>query len=192
MSYSKQIASTLQINEKSVNTVLELLAEGASIPFIARYRKDKTNNLDEVQIEQIQQENKRLTDFFHRQEVILKSIEEQGKLTPDLKAKILATTVLSELEDIYLPYKPKRRTRAQIAREHGLEPLALIISLQRILVKKLLSEARLESVLRNLACLNLKSSKARKKKAISIETILTLMKSLVAFLLIVLWRLFVG
>lgn len=131
MSYTKQIATSLQINEKSVNTVLELLAEGASIPFIARYRKDKTNNLDEVQIEQIQQENKRLTDFFHRQEVILKSIEEQGKLTPELKAKILATTVLSELEDIYLPYKPKRRTRAQIAREHGLEPLALIISLQR-------------------------------------------------------------
>ncbi len=125
--HSKEIARLANVPVRSVIAVLELFAEGATIPFIARYRKDKTGNLDEVAIGQIETFKKQLDEFYHRKEVIIKSITEQGKMTDDLMAKIDAATTLAELEDIYLPYKPKRRTRAMIARENGLEPLAHII-----------------------------------------------------------------
>ena len=122
-----QIAATLQLKQQQIETVLQLLAEGSTIPFIARYRKDTTGSLDEVQIQNIQDEAKRLKDLFERKEAIEKSITEQDKMTDALQQKLNAATTLSQLEDIYLPYKPKRRTKAQIARENGLEPLANII-----------------------------------------------------------------
>ncbi len=120
----RQIATELSLTENQVKSVLYLLANGATIPFIARYRKDHTGGLDEVQIEKIHDIERRLTEIDQRRETILSTIEEQGKLTPGLKEKILAAQTLAELEDLYLPYKPKRRTRGVIAREKGLEPLA--------------------------------------------------------------------
>ena len=126
-SYSKLIASTLQIPLQSVKNTLELLSEGSTIPFIARYRKESTGSLDEVEIADIQKEWKRLEELDKRKEAILKSIEEQGKLTDDLRAKINATLQLTDLEDLYLPYKRKKKTKAGVAREYGLEPLALSI-----------------------------------------------------------------
>ncbi|MEY3322449.1 MAG: hypothetical protein RLZZ417_2032 [Bacteroidota bacterium] len=126
-SYSKLIASTLQISLQSVKNTLELLSEGSTIPFIARYRKESTGSLDEVEIADIQREWKRLEELDKRKEAILKSIEEQGKLTDELRAKIKATLQLNDLEDLYLPFKRKKKTKAGVAREHGLEPLALSI-----------------------------------------------------------------
>ena len=121
------ISHSLSLPLKSVSAVLTLLDEGCTIPFISRYRKERTGNLDEVQITNISELNDRLKELGKRKETILKTIREQEKLTPELEAKILACMDSTELEDIYLPYKPKRRTRAQIAREQGLEPLALAI-----------------------------------------------------------------
>ena len=121
------ISHSLSLPLQSVSTVLTLLDEGCTIPFISRYRKERTGNLDEVQITNISKLNDRLKELGKRKETILKTIREQEKLTPELEAKILACMDSPELEDIYLPYKPKRRTRAQIAREQGLEPLALAI-----------------------------------------------------------------
>jgi uncharacterized protein len=109
---------------KSLVAVIALFDEGATVPFIARYRKEATGNLDEVQIRDIQEKAEYFRELEDRRESILASIEEQGKLTPELKAKIEATLEKNELEDLYLPYKPKRRTKASIAREKGLEPLA--------------------------------------------------------------------
>ncbi|MFY7898570.1 MAG: Tex-like N-terminal domain-containing protein, partial [Chitinophagaceae bacterium] len=127
MSFSIEsiIASTLSIKVTQVQAVLNLLAEGSTIPFIARYRKDTTGALDEVQIQQIQDEAKQLKEFAERKAFIEKTITEQGKMTDALQAKINAATTITELEDIYLPYKPKRKTKAQTARENGLEPLAI-------------------------------------------------------------------
>ncbi len=125
------ISNKLNIKPASVNAVLELLAEGATIPFIARYRKDKTGGLDEVQIQQIQDEAKFQKDFSERKSVIENSITEQGKMTPELHDKLDKATTLAELEDIYLPYKPKRKTKAQTARENGLEPLSELLMLQQ-------------------------------------------------------------
>jgi protein Tex len=122
--YNTIISTALQIKLQQVEAVLNLLAEGSTIPFIARYRKDVTGNLDEVQIQQIQDEAKRLKDFEERKETIVNSITEQGKMTDALMEKINVATTLSQLEDIYLPYKPKRKTKAQTAKENGLEPLA--------------------------------------------------------------------
>jgi protein Tex len=122
--HTNAIAQQLSIKPSQALAVLELLAEGATIPFIARYRKDKTNNLDEVQIQQIQELNKQLTEFADRKAVIEKTITELGKMTPELQQKIDTAATLAALEDIYLPYKPKRKTKAQTARENGLEPLA--------------------------------------------------------------------
>jgi len=119
------IAANLSIKISQVQAVLELLAEGSTIPFIARYRKDKTGALDEVQIQQIQDEAKQLKEFAERKAFIEKTITEQGKMTEALQAKINAATTITELEDIYLPYKPKRKTKAQTARENGLETLAI-------------------------------------------------------------------
>ena len=121
------ISHSLSLPLQSVSAVLTLLDEGCTIPFISRYRKERTGGLDEVQITDISELYDRLKELGKRKETILKTIREQEKLTPELEAKILACMDSTELEDIYLPYKPKRRTRAQIAREQGLEPLALAI-----------------------------------------------------------------
>ncbi len=121
------ISHSLSLPLQSVSAVLTLLNEGCTIPFISRYRKERTGGLDEVQITDISELYDRLKELGKRKETILKTIREQEKLTPELEAKILACMDSTELEDIYLPYKPKRRTRAQIAREQGLEPLALAI-----------------------------------------------------------------
>ncbi|MDR2916827.1 MAG: RNA-binding transcriptional accessory protein [Tannerella sp.] len=125
------IAEKLQIAEKQVLNTLLLLDDGATIPFISRYRKERTGGLDEVKISDISDEYKRLLEIEKRKETILSTIEEQGNMTDELRSKIETTWSATELEDIYLPYKPKRRTRAQIAREKGLEPLAKIIMSQR-------------------------------------------------------------
>jgi protein Tex len=121
------IATTLNIRTQQVETVLNLLEEGATIPFIARYRKDKTGALDEVVIQQIQDELKTLKAFSERKMAIEKSITEQGKMTDALQQRLNSAATLTELEDIYLPYKPKRKTKAQTARENGLEPLAIAL-----------------------------------------------------------------
>ncbi|MBL7704419.1 MAG: RNA-binding transcriptional accessory protein [Taibaiella sp.] len=123
--FASTIAQKLNIAEKSINSVLDLLAEGATIPFIARYRKDVTGAMDEVQIQQIQDEAKFQQEFSDRKAFIEKTISEQGKMTETLQASLDKAVNLNELEDIYLPYKPKRKTKAQTARENGLEPLAL-------------------------------------------------------------------
>lgn len=123
--FAQEVASRLQLRIQQVEATLTLFAEGATIPFIARYRKDRTGALDEVQIQQVQDTAKFLQEFSERKAFIEKTIGEQGKMTDALQSKINASTTLSELEDIYLPYKPKRKTRAQTARENGLEPLAL-------------------------------------------------------------------
>lgn len=137
--YSNSVSEKLSIPQKQVTAVLELLAEGATIPFIARYRKDKTGALDEVQIQQIQDEAKLQQEFSERKTFIEKTITEQGKMTEFLQEKINEATAINQLEDIYLPYKPKKKTKAQTARENGLEPLALLILEQKNL--KLQEEA---------------------------------------------------
>jgi uncharacterized protein len=128
---ASQISEKLNIHSKQVETVLALLEEGATIPFIARYRKDKTGALDEVVIQKIQDEFKMLKAFTERKATIEKSISEQGKMTDILQKKLNNAITLVELEDIYLPFKPKRKTKAQSAREKGLEPLALLILEQK-------------------------------------------------------------
>ena len=130
--FTNKISGDLNLVARNVDTVLSLLDEGATIPFIARYRKEKTGNMNEVQIAKISELNDKLKELAKRKETILKSIEDQGKLTDELKKRIENSWESSELEDIYLPYKPKRRTRAQIAREHGLEPLAMMIMLNQV------------------------------------------------------------
>jgi uncharacterized protein len=125
------IAGTLRLRVQQVETVIDLLEEGSTIPFIARYRKDKTDNLDEVVIQQIQDQAKFLKEFTERKTFIEKTITEQGKMTDALQAKLDKATTINELEDIYLPYKPKRKTKAQTARENGLEPLALLLLEQK-------------------------------------------------------------
>ena len=125
------IAETLSLPARSVEATLKLLSDGATVPFISRYRKEATGNLDEVQITQISEQNERLTELSKRKETVLKTITELGKLTEALQQRIESCWNATELEDIYLPYKPKRRTRAQVARENGLTPLATILLLQR-------------------------------------------------------------
>lgn len=122
-----KVSDNLKIDTKQVVATARLLDEGGTIPFIARYRKEATGSLDEVAIGQIRDEVERLRELEKRRESILKSIEGQGKLTEELKEKILDAETMSSLEDLYLPYKPKRRTKATIAREKGLEPLAQFI-----------------------------------------------------------------
>ncbi len=121
------VAKELNFGEWQVEMVQKLFAEGGTLPFIARYRKEATGSLDEVQIAAIRDRLTQIEVLEKRKEAIIKSIEEQGKLTLELKSKIEQCGVLSQLEDLYLPYKPKRKTRASIAREKGLEPLALTI-----------------------------------------------------------------
>lgn len=129
--FAKRISDLLNINIKYVDNTLELLDSGCTIPFISRYRKERTGGLDEVQITQICELNERMKETAKRKETIIKTISEQGKLTPELEKRINECWEPEVLEDIYMPYKPKRRTRAQMARENGLEPLATIIMLQR-------------------------------------------------------------
>lgn len=125
-----KIADLLNLNSKDVTATVRLLDEGGTVPFISRYRKEMTGSLDEVQIAQIRDEIERLRQLEQRRETILKSIESQGKLTEELREKITEAETLSKLEDLYLPYKPKRRTKATVAREKGLEPLAQFIFAQ--------------------------------------------------------------
>ena len=129
--FNKMIASALNIAVRQVENTLSLLEGGATIPFISRYRKEATGGLDEVQIGEIKERNDKLTEVAKRKDTILKTIEEQGKLNADLKKRIEQCWDATELEDIYLPYKPKRKTRAEVARQKGLEPLATILMMQR-------------------------------------------------------------
>ena len=129
--FSKMIAAALALGEKAVENTLELLEEGCTIPFISRYRKEKTGNMDEVKIEAVAQANEKYKEMAKRKETILKTIGDQGKLSAELQQRIDNCWDATELEDIYLPFKPKRRTRAQVAREQGLEPLAQLLLLQR-------------------------------------------------------------
>ena len=129
--YYKFISSELGISDKQIRSVLSLLNEGATIPFISRYRKEVTGGLDEIQIGNIEERYNKLCEISKRKETILSTIEGQEKLTPELKQRIEETWELTILEDIYLPYKPKRKTRAEVARQKGLEPLATLLLLQR-------------------------------------------------------------
>ena len=139
MTYTKQIATSLQISESSVQSVISLLDDGNTIPFISRYRKEATGGLDEVQLRGIKEELNRLRLLNERKETIRKSILGQGKMTPDLEGKINAAGTRSILEDIYQPFKPKRKTRASVARGAGLQELADLI-LQQIKTEKSLKE----------------------------------------------------
>ena len=127
MSHTTQIAQELQLTEKQVATTIELLDQAATVPFIARYRKEWTDSLDEVAITHIRDRVVQLRELDKRKEAVLSSIEDQEKLTPELEKQIREARTLTEVEDIYLPYKPKRRTKATVAREKGLEPLAELI-----------------------------------------------------------------
>ena len=129
--FTDNIATRLALAPHSVENTLALLDEGCTIPFISRYRKERTGNLDEVQIARISELYDKLKELAKRKETILKTIEEQGQLTDTLQKRIDDCWDTGELEDLYLPYKPKRRTRARIAREQGLEPLATLLLLQR-------------------------------------------------------------
>lgn len=132
MNTTQYIQQSLNISEKSINATLELLAEDCTIPFISRYRKDKTGNLDETQIEQISKLNKQFDEIVKRKESILKSIEEQNALTPELKQRIEESFDIQEIEDLYLPFKKRKKTKADAAKEKGLEPLAKIIMSQKV------------------------------------------------------------
>ena len=129
--FSEMIARALKLPVHRVENTLKLLEGGATIPFISRYRKEATGGLDEVQIGEIQVRNEKLNELAKRKETILSTIESSGKLTPELRARIEACWDATELEDIYLPYKPKRKTRAEMARQKGLEPLAMLLLMQR-------------------------------------------------------------
>ena len=129
--FTQLISSELHLPEHGVENTLKLLAEGCTIPFISRYRKERTGGLDEVQITAISDRAERLQEIARRKDTIVKTITEQQKMTPELQKRIDNCWELTTLEDIYLPFKPKRRTRAQVAREQGLEPLAQLLLLQR-------------------------------------------------------------
>ncbi len=129
--FSQMIAAELKLPAHRIANILKLLQGGATIPFISRYRKEATGGLDEVQIGDIQTRYEKLCELSKRKETVLSTIEEQGKLTPELKSRISACWNATELEDIYLPFKPKRKTRAEAARAKGLEPLALLLMMQK-------------------------------------------------------------
>lgn len=129
--FHKRIAQTLSLSEKQIQQTLHLLQDGATIPFISRYRKEATGGLDEVQIEAIQTQYDKLKELAKRKDTITNTIREQGKLTDELSKRIAETWDATVLEDLYLPFKPKRRTRAEAARQKGLEPLATLLMLQR-------------------------------------------------------------
>ncbi|MCG7918722.1 MAG: RNA-binding transcriptional accessory protein, partial [Candidatus Thiodiazotropha taylori] len=124
MSISQRIADELSVRINQVDAVVGLLDEGATVPFIARYRKEVTGGLDDTQLRHLVERLSYLNELEERRDAVLNSVQEQGKLTDQLKASLLAADTKTRLEDLYLPYKPKRRTKAQIAREAGLAPLA--------------------------------------------------------------------
>ena len=124
------IIETTSLKPFQVEHTVELLQEGATVPFIARYRKEHTGELDEVQIRAVEEQFTYFCELEERKISVLKTIEEQGKLTPELRERIENSRQKTEVEDLYLPYKPKRRTKATIARERGLEPLADLIAAQ--------------------------------------------------------------
>jgi len=126
----QKIAQELSLTPKQVQAASDLLSEGATVPFIARYRKEATGSLDEVAITAVRDRLNQLMELDKRREAILKSLEERGQLTDELKEKILLAETMAVLEDIYLPYRPKRRTRATVAKERGLEPLAQHLFIQ--------------------------------------------------------------
>ena len=127
MNQTQYIKSAVNTADKNIEATLKLLSEDCTIPFISRYRKDTTGNLDEVQIENIAKLSKQYDEIVKRKDSILKTIDEQGNLTLELKSKIEKSFDLQEIEDLYLPFKKKKKTRADVARENGLEPLAKII-----------------------------------------------------------------
>jgi uncharacterized protein len=137
---ANRISAKTGLKPAAIISTLKLFDEGCTIPFIARYRKELTSGLDEVQLAEIQLTNEKLQEFDKRKKAIIESIEEQGKLSPELLQRIQECELLSELEDLYLPYKPKRKTRASVARENGLEPLALLILKQETRNVSLASE----------------------------------------------------
>ncbi|HKU41064.1 MAG TPA: Tex family protein [Polyangiales bacterium] len=137
-----ELTAELKLTPASIAAVLRLLGEGATVPFIARYRKEATAGLDEVEIRNIQERRDYLVELHDRKQTVLAEIKKQGKLTPELEAKIRAAKVKTEVEDLYLPYKPKRRTRATIAKERGLEPLADVMFQQKRGVNPELEAAR--------------------------------------------------
>lgn len=130
MTLTEIIAKQLGLREKQVESTINLLAQGATIPFISRYRKEATGRLNEVQVAQVKEQNDKLTELIHRRDYILQTIEEQGKLTDDLKKRISECWDTTQLEDMYLPFKPKRKTKAEVARKKGLEPLAITLLTQ--------------------------------------------------------------
>jgi uncharacterized protein len=134
------VAKKLQLHDWQVENTIRLLDGGATIPFISRYRKEVTGSLDEVQLMKIKEEYERLGELDKRRDSIIKSVEEQEKMTPELKDKLDSALTMAEIEDIYLPYRPKRRTRATIAKEKGLEPLAVVIMKQQEMSVELLAE----------------------------------------------------
>ncbi|MCI0471949.1 MAG: RNA-binding transcriptional accessory protein, partial [Ignavibacteria bacterium] len=127
LKYINKISAELNLKHNQVENTAKLLADDATVPFIARYRKEMTGSLDEVEITAIRDRLIQLEELDKRREAILKSLAERDLLTEELKSKIDAAETMTELEDIYLPYKPKKRTRATIAKEKGLEPLAQVI-----------------------------------------------------------------
>ena len=130
--FAAQIAQELNLAAHHVANVIRLFDEGATIPFIARYRKEMTGTMNEENVAAVQKRLEQLTELQKRKESVIASIREQEKLTPELEQKILNAKTMQEVEDLYLPYKPKRRTRAAIAREKGLEPLAAQIMAQNV------------------------------------------------------------
>lgn len=131
MTIEQLVANAVGVSIKQATNTIKLLNDGATVPFISRYRKEMTGNLDEVKVQEIKDKNTYYSELTQRKETILKTIEEQGKLTPELKKKIEESWDSTEIEDLYLPYKPKRKTRAAKARENGLEPLATLMLLQQ-------------------------------------------------------------
>ena len=129
--FSQMIAAAMKLPVHRIDNTLKLLAGGATVPFISRYRKEATGGMDEVQIEEVQSRHEKLCELAKRKETILSTIGEQGKLTDALRRRIEECWDSTALEDIYLPFKPKRKTRAEAARQKGLEPLAVLLMMQR-------------------------------------------------------------
>jgi uncharacterized protein len=146
-----RISTTLSISENQVRKTIALLDEGATIPFISRYRKEATGSLDEVQVAAIRDLRDQYVELEKRREAILKSLKELEKLTPELEKAVRGAETLAKLEDIYLPYKPKRKTRAMAAREKGLQELANQLRLQRLADPEVLAAEYLEDVEEALA-----------------------------------------
>ena len=149
-SFHTLISQTLNIPSGQVERTIALLDEGATIPFISRYRKEVTGGLNEVEIGNIKDQLDKLTELKKRKESILSSIEEQGKLTPELKKRIESSWDSTEIEDLYLPYKPKRVTKAEIARRKGLEPLAKVVMQQNTRNLSLQAESFIKGEVKNI------------------------------------------